>query len=139
MLIEFKSVTAAAHSPARQPVLGQTAGRARATLTARNRRTPGERLLEALAALAQGKATVLTHSESSWASITFAGTRHRVVLEFTGADALDAGECFIAFLPEHEFAIPGQLVADAAVVEVDHVAAPPVLRVTCELLLLEEG
>lgn len=139
MLIEFKSATATAHSQARQPVLGQPAGRARGTLTARKRRTPGERLLEALAALAQGKARVVSQTESSWASITFAGTRHRVMLEFTGGNAVEAGECFIAFLPEHEFAIPGQLVADAAVVEVDHVAAPPVLRVTCELLLLEEG
>jgi hypothetical protein len=46
---------------------------------------------------------------------------------------------FITFLPEHEFAIPGQLVADAAVVEVDHRLTPPRMIVTCELLLLEEG
>lgn len=135
MLIEIKSASATL----RQPLLTQPTSRVRGTLTARNRRTPGERLLEAMAGLAQGKARVVSHAESSWASITFAGTRHRVVLEFTGEDALEAGECFIAFLPEHEFAIPGQLVADAAVVEVDHVAAPPVLRVTCDLLLLEEG
>ncbi|MEO5705800.1 MAG: hypothetical protein ABIT10_02885 [Alteraurantiacibacter sp.] len=139
MLIEFKSVPAPIPAPVRQPILGEPEQRARGSLIRRNRRTPGERLLETLADLAQGKARLVSHAESNWASITFAGTRHRVVLEFTGEDALEAGECFIAFLPEHEFAIPGQLVADAAVVEVDHVAAPPLLRVICELLMLEEG
>ena len=105
----------------------------------KRRRTAGERLIEALRELAQGQANVSRHSESSWASITFAGTRHRVELLFEGADAVEAGESLIAFLPEHEFAIPGQLVADAAVVAVDHVAQPPRMVVTAELLLLEEG
>jgi hypothetical protein len=105
----------------------------------RARRSAGERLREALIALAQGKATVLAHSEKSWASITFAGARHRIELVFEGADAVDAGEMFIAFLPEHEFAIPHQLEANAAVVEVDHRLSPPRMTVTCELLLLEEG
>ncbi|GAA0281853.1 hypothetical protein GCM10009127_23980 [Alteraurantiacibacter aestuarii] len=103
------------------------------------RRTPGERLLEALRELAQGKASVSRHSEKNWASITFAGTRHRVDMLFEGDEAVEAGECFIAFLPEHEFAIPGQLVADAAITEVDSVLHPPQLRVRCELLMLEES
>jgi hypothetical protein len=103
------------------------------------RRTAGERLVEALAALAQGRARVVSHTETAWASITFAGTRHKLVLEFAGAEAVEAGECFIAFLPDHEFTLPGQLVADAAITEVDHQLEPPLLRVTAELLLLEEG
>lgn len=105
----------------------------------KRRRTPGERLIEALKQLGGGKASLHSHSERSWASITFAGTRHLVELTFEGDEAVEAGECFIAFLPEHEFAIPGQLVADAAVVEVDHRLHPPCLRVKCELLMLEEG
>lgn len=135
MRIEFKS----AQGSAAAPMLRQPPARPRARLGLRRRRSPGERLLEALADLAQGKATVLAHTESAWASVTFAGTRHRVVLEFRGAEAVEAGECLIAFLPEHEFTLPGQLVADAAVVEVDHQLEPPLLRVTAELLLLEEG
>ena len=103
------------------------------------RRTVGEKLIEALLELAQGKGSITRHAENSWASITFAGTRHRVDMCFEGAEAVEAGECFIAFLPEHEFAIPGQLVADAAVVEVDHRMDPPKMLVSCELLLLEEG
>jgi hypothetical protein len=103
------------------------------------RRSPAVRLREQLFALARGQATVVNHEEKAWASVTFAGARHRVELAFEGAVAVEAGECFIAFLPEHEFAIPGQLVADAAVTEVDHRLDPPLLRVTCELLMLEEG
>ena len=103
------------------------------------RRGASARLADALLALAEGQARITSHAEKSWASITFAGTRHRVVLEFAGAEAIEAGECFIVFLSEHEFAIPGQLVADAAVVEVSQTLDPAVLVVTCELLLLEES
>ena len=103
------------------------------------RRSPAVRLREQLLDLARGPAAVLGHEEKAWASVTFAGARPRVELAFDGAEAVEVGECFIAFLPEHEFAIPGQLVADAAVTEVDHRLDPPLMRVTCELLLLEEG
>jgi hypothetical protein len=105
----------------------------------KRQRSTGEKLLDAICQLAGGQARVIRHSESSWASITFAGTRHRIKLAFEGAEAIEAGECFIAYLPEHEFGIPGQLVADAAVVAIDHTQSPPVLVVTSELLLLEEG
>lgn len=106
----------------------------------RARRTLAERLREALGELAAGHAQFLTHNETAWASVTFSGTRQRIELAFEGAEAVAAGESFIALLPEHEFALPGQLVADAAVVEVDHRLAPePRLTVTVELLLLEES
>jgi hypothetical protein len=105
----------------------------------RVRRGTGERLREALLSLAGGKAAIRSHDQKNWASITFAGARHRIELEFAGEEAVQTGELFIAFLPEHEFAIPGQLVADAAVTAVDHRLDPPLMRVSCELLLLEEG
>jgi len=106
---------------------------------AQARREPRHRLREALLELAAGQATIVGHEEKNWASITFAGARHRLDLAFEGAEAVQAGELFIAFLPEHEFAIPGQLVADAAVTAVDHRLDPPRMQVSCELLLLEEG
>ena len=105
----------------------------------RARRSPAIRLREQLLELAGGKASIVGHEEKAWASVTFAGARHRMLLAFEGAEAVEAGECFIAFLPEHEFAIPGQLVADAAVTEVDHRLKPPRMTVCCELLLLEEA
>jgi hypothetical protein len=83
---------------------------------------------------------VLSHRERAWASITFAGARHTLTLLFAGEDAVAAGEAFIAALPEHEFRVPGQLVAEASVTEVEHRLLPaPRLVVECELLVLEEG
>lgn len=103
------------------------------------RRTPWMPLLSALLELAQGRGELLRHSERAWASVTFTGTRHSVALAFTGAEAVAAGELFIDALPDHEFAIPRQLVADAAVVRIDHTALPePRLEVEVELLLLDE-
>lgn len=103
------------------------------------RRTPWMPLLSALLELAQGRGELLRHSERAWASVTFTGTRHSVALAFTGAEAVAAGELFIDALPDHEFAIARQLVADAAVVRVEHTALPePRLEVEVELLLLDE-
>ena len=103
-------------------------------------RTPWLPLLSALMELAGGKAELLRHAERNWASVTFCGTRHTIVLAFTGAEAVAAGEALIAALPDHEFAIPRQLVADAAVVAVEHSLLPePRLEVTAELLLLEDA
>ena len=104
------------------------------------RRRPWAALLSAVLQLAGGKAELLRHVERPWASVTFAGTRHTMILAFTGVEAVAAGEAFIAALPEHEFAIPRQLVADAAVVSATHETLPePKLTVEVELLLLEDG
>ena len=103
-------------------------------------RTPWMPLLAALLELGGGRAELLRHAERGWASVTFSGTRHSVVLAFCGAEAVAAGEFFIDALPDHEFAIPRQVVADAAVVRVDHTALPDLrLEVEVELLLLEEA
>lgn len=104
------------------------------------RRSPGDRLREALLALGDHRGQVLFHTERAWASITFAGARHILALLFAGEEAVEAGERFIAALPVHEFAIPGQLVADAAITEVEHRLLPHLrLVVQCEVLLLEDG
>ncbi len=106
----------------------------------RPRRTVSDRVREALLLLAEGRADLLTHEEKAWNSITFSGTRHEVMLDFNGAESVAAGEDFIANLPEHEFRIPGQLVADATIGEVDHrFGADERMVVTAVLLLLEEA
>ena len=103
-------------------------------------RTPWMPLLSALLELAGGKAELVRHSERSWASVTFTGTRHTVVLAFAGADSVAGGEQFVDALPEHEFTIPRQLVADAAVLRVDHSMLPePRMEVEVQLLLLDEA
>ncbi|MFA9200066.1 MAG: hypothetical protein ACEQR8_02610 [Cypionkella sp.] len=110
------------------------------TIRARRRRDTYERLREALLSLAGGRATIVRHTAKAWASVTFEGARHTLELEFTGAAAVAAGERLIAELPEHEFAIPGELVADASVIAADHtLLSAPRLAVTCELLVLRDA
>lgn len=103
----------------------------------RPRRTTSDRLRDALLALAGNEGEITSHEETPWSSITFSGSRHEVIFDFRGNAAVEAGENLIAELPEHEFRIPGQLVADASVREVDHrFGAEERLIVTCVLLLL---
>lgn len=104
------------------------------------RRAASDRVRDVIQAMAQGEARVASHRETAWASATFAGTRHQLELLFEGIEGVAAGEQLIAHLPDHEFTIPRQLVADAAVVEVDHQMLPaPRLAVSVELLLLEDA
>jgi len=118
-----------------------TRSREMQTMIQRRRpRSNWARLLEALLALADDNAELIRHAERPWASATFSGSRHTVCLSFTGAQRLAAGETFIAALPDHEFTIPGQLVADADVTEVSMVMLPePKLMVEVELLLLDDA
>lgn len=103
------------------------------------RTRPWMALLSALLRLGEGRAELVSHAERPWASVTFSGTRHTVRLAFAGTEAVNAGERLIDALPEHEFAIPRQLVADAAVLAVTHTALPePRLEVEVELLLLDD-
>jgi len=103
-------------------------------------RQPATRLIRAVMALAGPHAELVRHAERPWASITFAGTRHTLVLAFPGAAGVTAGEAFAEALAEHEFAIRGQLVADARVIGVVQDMVPePSMAVEAELLLLEEG
>ena len=114
------------------PVLTATPRRA-----ARGR--PWLSLLSALLQLGEGRAELISHAERAWASVTFTGSRHIVRLAFAGEEAVQAGERLIDALPEHEFAIPRQLVADAAIMAVTHTSLPePRLEVEVELLLLDE-
>lgn len=109
-------------------------------LPRRRRRMPSDTLRRALLDLAGNQATIADHKERSWASITFAGTRHQLDLVFDGVEAVQAGERFITNLPEHLFDIPGQLVADAAVISVDHqLGTEPQMRISAEVLLLEDS
>ena len=101
---------------------------------------PAGHLRLALVDPAHGKGQITRFAERAWASVTFEGARYTVDLAFEGDGPVEAGEAFIAALPDHEFSIPGQLVADATVIAVDHTLAPrPRLAVTCELLLLKDA
>ena len=82
---------------------------------------------------------MLRHAERPWASATFQGTRHTIAMRFTGPEGLVAGEAFVDALPEHEFTISRQIVADAAVSEVEQVMLPhPHMMVEVDVLMLED-
>ena len=111
----------------------------RATALRRRVGRPWLPLLSDIMELSGGRAELVRHSERNWASVTFTGTRHTIVLAFTGADAVSAGEELAAALPDHEFAIPRQIVADASIIRVDHTVLPePRMEIEAELLLIED-
>ena len=102
-------------------------------------RHPAMQLLDAVMRLAGPHAELLRHAERPWASATFQGSRHTIAMVFEGPDSVAEGEAFIAALPEHEFTIPRQIVADAAVSEVEQEMLPHQrLTVEVEMLLLED-
>ena len=129
----LETLNAAGTVRPQRPTSGLRAGRIAVS------HSPSMHLLGSVLRLAGPEADLLRHAERPWASATFQGTRHTIALCFSGPDGLAAGEAFIAALPEHEFTIARQLVADATVSEVDHEVLPqPHLTVEVELLLLED-
>lgn len=75
---------------------------------------PGAQLERALvrhAADAGIALTVVANAATPWASVTFAGARHRLTLAASPSCAL---ESWLAGLPEAEFSLRGHLVADLA-------------------------
>ena len=59
----------------------------------------------------------LASSSRPWASATFIGAQHRVILRFEGEEAQPSATRFAESLPEAEFSISGHIVADACVDE----------------------
>lgn len=105
----------------------------------RRGRNVWRQVVTALIDLSGGKGELLRHAERPWATATFAGTRHTVALCFSGPEAVAAGEALVSAVPEHEFTLPSQLVADATVASVEQEMLPrPRLTVEVELLLLND-
>jgi hypothetical protein len=61
-------------------------------------------------------AVVIDGATTSWASVTFTGVRHRLVLDCAATRTLAAT---LAALPELDLAMPGQVVADIVVDRVE--------------------
>lgn len=73
------------------------------------------RIQSALLALAGPSARVTSESLKPWCSATFTGAQHRLDLHLTGPDAPARAAMLAGALPDHEFRLPGHLVADLAV------------------------
>lgn len=70
-------------------------------------------LLAQLIAVLGPNAQLLHAHEREWASITFSGARHHFVLEIPEQAATDPGFLrALAGLPEYDFALSGEIVAD---------------------------
>ena len=110
--------------------LGEAAGRPRG---------PWLLLLSEVLLLAGTRVEFLHHAERPWSSATFSGSRHTIAVAFDGVEAILDGEALVAALPDHEFTIPGRIVADATISAVDHAAGPPArMTVEVELLVLDD-
>ena len=77
--------------------------------------------------------TVVASDANRWASATFAGARHEIVL--TG-QADDAMERWLGDLPEADLSVPGYLVADLKIVAMRQAGSD--LTVTLEVLTVED-
>lgn len=87
-----------------------------------------------LAAQAGGLAVTLAEVQSvPWASATFNGARHQLLLEAPACPALDA---WLTALPDAELPLRGHLVADLVVAAM--AVADGVLRATIEALTVED-
>jgi hypothetical protein len=65
---------------------------------------------------APGDRILLTDARSiDWQSLTFVGERHEIELRICGPDADTVADRLCDRLPDAEFAIPGQILADIAV------------------------
>lgn len=81
------------------------------------RRDPHTRVIAQLLELAGPDASVIATSSVPWASATFIGARHRIVMRIFGADHAARADIFAESLPDAEFSISGHIVADACVDE----------------------
>ena len=79
-----------------------------------------------------------TLTSRPWASITFAGERHKLTLSLPGPGAQAAVDAFLDGLEDREFALRGHILAD---IEVTGMAREPdgQIRLTLEALTIEDS
>lgn len=92
---------------------------------------PHRRLIRALIERGGAGCRCVSGGSTPWASVTFTGARHIIVLALPHA----AATAFAAGLGEAEFAVPGHFVADIAVAARDD--GPDETRLTIEALTIE--
>jgi len=102
------------------------------------RADPGAELERAIcASFGRLPATLEIEERSSrpWASITFAGARHRLRLGLRGPRAAASADAFLASLSEREFDLRGHFMADIALIE--DIRGDGSVRLTLEALTVE--
>ena len=74
------------------------------------------RALIARAGLPRDRILLSAWRSVDWQSLTFIGERHHISLRFSGPDSAAAVARFTSGLQDAEFSIPGQIVADIAII-----------------------
>ena len=74
------------------------------------------RALIARTAIPRDRILLTDWTSVDWQSLTFVGERHEITLRLTGAEAGLGADRLGAGLADAEFAIPGHIVADIAIV-----------------------
>ena len=72
-----------------------------------------------------------------WASIAFAGARHRLLLTLCGAGAATAADLFLAGLADMQFDLAGHVVVDIGATGDEREENDEVVRLTIEALVVE--
>lgn len=82
---------------------------------------------------------LLTEFRSTdWQSLTFIGEQHKICLRIPGADSLEIASGLIDGIEEHEFPVPGHVVADIAVVRGPDLGEDGSVALEIEALTVEE-
>jgi hypothetical protein len=100
---------------------------------------PHRMLMQAIRAKAErdGVARIVHNSSEAWASATFRGARHNMLLQLDGDGADDRATRLAEALGIMEFRLPGHLVADIALVGRRTNAKGTAIEI--EALTLEDG
>ncbi|MBA2772098.1 MAG: hypothetical protein H0U34_08850 [Sphingomonas sp.] len=96
------------------------------------------RALLARAAVDRDRILLTEFRSVDWQSLTFVGERHEFQLRVAGPDALDILSRTLSDLDEAEFAVPGHLVADIAVVDEPRRQADGSMTVALEALTVAQ-
>lgn len=81
-------------------------------------------------------ATLLHAAGEPWRSLDLVGERHQFRLQLSGPHSAEIAGRITQTLPDHEFAVPGLLVADAVVAGIE--AHPDGAILTIEALTFDE-
>jgi hypothetical protein len=76
---------------------------------------------------------------ADWASVTFCGARHRLRVRLEGSGAVGAAADFLGDLGERDYALPGHLLADIALLAEERGDGGSYAALEIEALTIEES
>jgi len=102
------------------------------------RKDPHTRVIAELLKHAGADSSVIATSSRPWASATFVGARHGIVLRLEGEDHATRAAALAQAVPDLEFSIIGHIVADACVDACDAAPDDPATLLHLSILTIED-